>query len=181
MKHLRRHKSSTNFKSTKVQCLKCKKTFTRAYNLKRHKCKLDQETGCSPDSNKPPLKNNVTTEKPTEKTLVNMFPGKASSIDKPPIKKRKYFKCSVKSDQHKDLENEELTESDPEVKDFMQKYWGSIQSFTKKGKVQNIYNIFYDRDFKDLVQTIAERIMTHQKIVIKSVLVWPTYSKIYKL
>ena len=92
-----------------------------------------------------------------------MFPGEASSIDKPPIKKRKYFKCSVKSDQHKDLENEELTESDPEVKDFMQKYWGSIRSFTKKVKVQNIYNIFYDKDFKDLVETIAERIMTHQK------------------
>ena len=84
-------------------------------------------------------------------------------FDKPPAKKRKYFKCSVKSDQHKVLENEELTESDPEVKDFMQKYWGSIRSFTKKGKVQNIYNIFYDRDFKDLVDTIAERIMTQQK------------------
>ena len=68
----------------------------------------------------------------------------------------------MKSDQHKDLENEELTESDPEVKNFMQKYWGSIRRFTKKGKVQNIC-IFYDRDFKDLVETIAERIMTHQK------------------
>ena len=56
-----------------------------------------------------------------------------------------------------------MTESDPEVKDFMQKYWGSIRSFTKKGKVQNIFNIFYDRDFKDLIETIAEQIMTYQK------------------
>ena len=92
-----------------------------------------------------------------------MLPGDASSIGEPSIKKRKYFKCSVKSDQHKDLENEELTESDPEVKDFTQKYWGSIRSFTKKGRLQNIYNIFCDRYFKDLVETIAERIMSHQK------------------
>ena len=35
----------------------------------------------------------------------------------------------------------------------------------RKGKVQSIYNIFYDRDINDLVETIAERIMTHQKIV----------------
>ena len=139
-----------------------KKTFERADNRKRHKCKLYQETRYSPDSNEASL-NDVTNEKTTDKALVNMFPDEAFSIDEPPVKKRKYFKCSVKSDQHKDLENEELTESDPEVKDFMQEYWGSIRSFTKKGKVQNIYNIFYDRDFKDLVETIAERIMTHQK------------------
>ena len=69
--------------------------------------------------------------------------------------------CEIRSTQN--LENEELTESDPEVKNFMQKYWGSIRSFTKKGKVQNIYNIFYDGDFKDLVETIAERIVTDQK------------------
>ena len=133
---LRRHKASTNFKSTKVQCSKCKKTFARADNLKKQKCKLAQETRCLPDSNETPLKD-VTTEQLSEKTLVNMFPGDASSIDEPPIKKRKYFKCSVKPDQHKDLKNEDLTKSYPEVKDFMQKYWGSIRSFTKKEKVQN--------------------------------------------
>ena len=147
-----------------MQCSKCKKTFARADNLRRHKCKLAQETGRLPDLNEACSKD-VITEK--------MFPGKAArldatptndkSFDEPPTKKRKYFNCSVKPDQHKDLENEELTESDSEVKDFMQKYWGSIRSFTKKGKVQTIYNIFYDRDFKDLVETIAERIMTHQK------------------
>ena len=90
-------------------------------------------------------------------------PTNDKSFDKPPAKKRKYFKCSVKSDQHKVLEYEELTEFNLEVKDLMQKYWGNIRSFTKKGKIQNIYNIFYDRDFKDLVETIAEGIMTHQK------------------
>ena len=159
---LRRHNASAHFESAKVQCSKCKKTFTRAYNLKRHKCKLAQETGCLPDSNEAPLKE-VTTKQISEKALVNMSLGDASSNDEPPIKKGKYVKCSVKPDQHKLLENEELTKSDSEVKGFMQKYWGSIRSFTKKGKVQNIFNIFYDRDFKDLIETIAERIMIHQK------------------
>ena len=161
---LRRHKASTHFKSTKVQCSKCKKTFARADNLKRHKCKLSEETECSPDSNEAPL-NDVTTEKmfPSKTPRFDAPPTNDKSFDEPPAKKRKYFKCSVKPDQHKVLENEELTESDPEVKDFMQKYWGSIRSFSKKRKVQNIYSIFYDRDFKDLVETIAKRIMTHQK------------------
>ena len=104
--------------------------------MKKHKCKQDQETGRLPDSNEYPL-NDVTTEK--------MFPGKTPRLDAPPTndksfdepsaKKRKYFKCSVKPDQHKVLENKELTESDSEVKDFMQKYWESIWSFMKKGKV----------------------------------------------
>ena len=169
---LRRHKASTHYKSTQVQCSKCKKTFARGDNLKRHKCKLVQETGCLPDSNEAPLKD-VKTEQLSEKTLVNMFPGDVSSIDEPPAKKRKYFK----PDQHKLLENEELTESDPEVKDFMQKYWGSIRSFMKKGQIQNIY-IFYDRDFKDLIETIAERIMTYQKTVSKSITVLDSYLKI---
>ena len=101
-------------------------------------------------------------------TTKKMFPGKTprpdvpptndKSFDEPPIKKRCF-----KPDQHKVFESEELTESDPEVKEFMQKYWGSIQSFTKEGKIQNIFNIFYDRDFKDLIETIAERIMAYQK------------------
>ena len=97
-----------------------------------------------------------------------------SSIDEPPAKKRRCFK----PDQHKLLENEELTETDPEVKDFMQKYWGSIRSFTKKGKIQNIFNIFYDRDFKDLIENIAKRIMTYQKTVSKSITVLDSYLKI---
>ena len=40
------------------------------------------------------------------------------SFDEQPPKKRKYFKCSVKPNQHKVLENEEITEFDPEVKDY---------------------------------------------------------------
>ena len=83
---LRRQKASTHFMSTEVQCSKCKKTFARADNLKRHKFKLDQETGCSPDSIKAPS-NNVTTEKPTDKHLANTSAGEASFVYESPTKK----------------------------------------------------------------------------------------------
>ena len=138
---LRRHKESTHHRTSEIPCPKCNKIINRADNIKYHKCK--QTPGLS-----------VMKESPT--VLKEAAP---SSIDEPPAKKRKYFK----PDQHKLLENEELTESDPEVKDFIQKYWGSIRSFTKKGKIQNIFNIFYDRDFKGLIENIAKRIMTYQK------------------
>ena len=137
---LRRHKESTHYRTSEVQCPKCNKIINRADNIKYHQCKQTADLSVMKES--PTVSNEAAP----------------SSIDEPPAKKRCF-----KPYQHKLFENEELIESDPEVKDFMQKYWGSIRSFTKKGKVQNIFNIFYDRDFKDLIEAIAERIMTYQK------------------
>ena len=140
--------------------LKMQENVCESRQSKKHKCKLSEETERSPDSNED-HSNDMTTEKTFlgKTPRPDAPPTNDKSFDEPSIKKRKYFK----PDQHKVLESEELTESDPEVKDFMQKYWGSIRSFSKEGKIQNIYNIFYDRDFKDLIETIAERIMIHQK------------------
>ena len=176
--HLFKHTASTHCKSTKVQCSECKKTFTRAYNLKKHKCKLDQETGCICDSNKA-SRDDMTAEQPTEKTLVNMFFGEASSINKPPIKKRCLkessanrapderhkslnIKCSNLYEVIKEGENQQSMESDPKIRAFMQKYWTSSRTFTKRGKVQNIFNFFYDRDFKDWIEKITHRIIKYQ-------------------
>ena len=145
---LRRHKESTHYRTSEVQCPKHNKIINRADNIKYHKCKQTADLSVMNES--PTVSNEAAP------SSVDATPTNKKSFDEPPAKKRKYFK----PDQHKLLENEELTESDPEMKDFMQKYWGSIRSFTKKGKVQNIFNIFYDRDFKDLIEAIAERIMT---------------------
>ena len=152
---LRCHKKSTHYITSEVQCPKCNKILNRADNIKYHKCKQTAVLSVMKDS--PSVSNEAAL------SSIDAPPTSNKSFDEPPAKKRKYFNCSMKPDQHKLLENEELTESGPEVKDFMQKYWGSIRSFTKKGKVQNIFNTFYDRDFKDLIETIAERIMIHQK------------------
>ena len=85
-------------------------------------------------------------------TTKKIFSGKTSrldapptndrSFDEPPAKKRKYFKCSVKSDQHKDLKNEELTKCDPKVKNFMQKYWRVSEVLRRKEKCK-IYTTFF--------------------------------------
>ena len=152
LSNLRRHKESTHFRTSEVQCPKCNKISNRADNIKYHQCKQTAVLSVMKDF--PTVLNEAAT------SSIDSPPTNDKTFDQPPATKRKYFNCYVKPDQHKVLENEELTESDSEVKDFMQKYWGSIQSFTKKGKVQNIYNIIYDID---LVQTIAERIVTHQK------------------
>ena len=151
LSNLWRHKESTHYRTSEVQCPKCSKIINRADNIKYHQCKQTADLSV--------MKESPTGSNEAAPSSIDAPPTNNKSFDEPPAKKRKYFK----SDQHKLLENEELTESDPEVKDFMQKYWGSIRSFTKKGKIQNIFNIFYDRDFKDLIETIAERIMTYQK------------------
>ena len=130
-----------------MQCSKCKKTFTRADNLKKHKCRLvlDQETGRLSDSNEA-SSNDVTTEQLTNKALVNIFPRKTSPLDSPPIRKKclkfskenspncaKNFrhqslnnKCSNLYEDIEEYENEQSMKADPEIRAFMQKYWTSI-------------------------------------------------------
>ena len=72
------------------------------------------------------MKDSPTVSNEAAPSSIDAPPTNHKSFDQLPAKKRKCFKCSVKSDQHKNLENEELTEYDPEVKDFMQKYYESI-------------------------------------------------------
>ena len=52
------------------------------------------------------------------------------------------IKCNNLYEDIEEDENEQLMESDPEARAFMQKYWTSIQTFTKRGKEQNIFNFF---------------------------------------
>ena len=60
---------------------------------KNHKCK--QIEGLSVTKDSPTVSNKVAI------SSINALPANNKSFDKPPAKKRKYFKCSVKSDQHK--------------------------------------------------------------------------------
>ena len=41
------------------------------------------------------------------------------------------------------IDQKKLTESDVEISTFMQKHWSSICTFSKKGKVQSIFNFLY--------------------------------------
>ena len=127
LSNLQRHKESTHYRTSEVQCPKCNKILNRADNIKYHKCKQTAVLSVMKDvSNEAAL------------SSIDAPPTNNKFFDESPAKKRKYFK----PDQHKVLENEELTESDPEVKEFMQKYWGSIRSFMKKEKYK-IYTTFF--------------------------------------
>ena len=55
-----------------------------------------------------------------------------------------------------------MDEEDPELREFLSKYWSSIRTFSKQGKVQSLHN-FYFRNFEHMIDVIAERIMRDQQ------------------
>ena len=64
----------------------------------------------------------------------------------------------------KEQETEEtLQEQNPEIRDFLLKHWSSIRSYTRLGPVQDIFNFYYDRMFRDLVDKILTKIIQKQK------------------
>ena len=64
----------------------------------------------------------------------------------------------------KEQETEEtLQEQNPEIRNFLLKHWSSIRSYTRLGPVQDIFNFYYDRMFRDLVEEILTKIIQKQK------------------
>ena len=60
-------------------------------------------------------------------------------------------------------EEEEIEEPDPNLKEFIKKYWSSIRSFIRNNKVQSIFNFYYNKDLKELIEKILEIILKQQK------------------
>ena len=56
-----------------------------------------------------------------------------------------------------------MDETDTDIKEFTKKYWSSIRTFSRKNKVQNIFNFYYNKNLKEMVQKIMEAIMKEQK------------------
>ena len=56
-----------------------------------------------------------------------------------------------------------MDETDDDIKEFMKKYLSSIRTFNRKNKVQNIFNFYYNKDMKEMVQNISEAIMKEQE------------------
>ena len=51
---------------------------------------------------------------------------------------------------------------DKEISTFIQKHWTSIRTFSKKGKVQSIFNFYYNQDLKLLIRKIVNQILKFQ-------------------
>ena len=83
------------------------------------------------------------------------------------IKRRSHSEAvtcpAAKKSKHDIVEDEQMDKTDDDIKEFMKKYWSSIRTFSKKNKVQNIFNFYYNKDFKEMVQKITEAIMKEQK------------------
>ena len=92
-----------------------------------------------------------------DQPAVNAVQQKENNIlcyDEPPTKKRRLTY---------ELEEEEIEEEDTEIKTVMKQYWSSIRTFARRGRVQSVFNFFYNRDFKELKDKIANRIFTQQR------------------
>ena len=92
-----------------------------------------------------------------DQPAVNAVQQKKSNIlryDEPPTKKRRFAY---------ELEKEEIEEEDAEIKTVMKQYWSSIRTFARRGRVQGVFNFFYNRDFKELKDKIANRIFAQQR------------------
>ena len=70
---------------------------------------------------------------------------------------------ATKKSKHDILENKEMDETDADIKEFTRKYWSSIRTFSKKNKVQNIFDFYYNKDLKEMIQKILKTIMKEQK------------------
>ena len=57
---------------------------------------------------------------------------------------------------------ENLPEPDEEINTLMRKHRTSIRTFSKKGKVQSIFNFLYNQDLKLLIPKIVEQILQLQ-------------------
>ena len=71
--------------------------------------------------------------------------------------------AAKKKSKHQIMQEEEIEESDPNLKEFIKKYWSSIRSFIRNNKVQSIFNFYYNKDLKELIEKILEIILKQQK------------------
>ena len=77
---------------------------------------------------------------------------KQTANEKPPTKKarnsyrKSNFTVALRAKNRNEfevLENEYLDEEDPDLREFFSKYWSSIKTFSKHGKVQSLYNFIF--------------------------------------
>ena len=157
--NLNRHVKTIHEKKEDFACMKCQKNFKEMHHLKRHqqKCGKCRRCGAQLDSLTDFAKHSCKRKQAENQKIPTK---KARNSYRKPnytgdlrAKNRKEFEV---------LENEHLDEEDPELREFLSKYWSNIRTFSKHGKVQSLHN-FYFRNFEHMIDTIAERIMRDQQ------------------
>ena len=157
--YLQRHQSSIHHRKTEATCLKCQRIFTRASNTRKHQKMCCMCIECSKyfetvnDSKDPNCTNlsdrEATSEEKLSRSEDNKNKATCSNTEALSSEKKTFkIKCpghneaatypATKNSEHEILYDESMDKIDLDVKEFIEKYWSSIRSFTKKNKVQNI-------------------------------------------
>ena len=141
-------------------CLQqCSKNFENLKELKDHNC--TNLPGKEAASTNKPLSSLEQDSKTTSCCL------EASSKKKSLKIKRHRIEAATcpaaKKSKHDIVEDEQMDETDDDIKEFIKKYLSSIRTFSRKNKVQSIFNFYYNKDLKEMVQNITEAIMKEQK------------------
>ena len=178
----RRHQLSIHSRTYEVSCSKCEKKFARTDNLKKHMkfCCLCRQCSKNFENIKELKDHNCTNLSGKEtvyanKPVSNLEEDSKTSCSSQALNKKKSLKIkrrnqseavtcpAAKKSKHDIVEDEQIDGTDDDIKEFIKKYWSSIRTFSRKNKVQNIINFYYNKYLKEMVQNISEAVMKEQK------------------
>ena len=169
--YLRRHQLSIHSRTYEVTCSKCEKKIARKDNLKKHmkfRCVCKQcsknfenikelkQHNCTNLSGKETVSANKPVSSLEEGSKTGSCSSEASSKKRSlKIKRHSNIEAATcpaaKKSKHDIVEDEQMDETDHDIKEFIKKYWSSIRTFSRKNKVQNIFNFYYNKDMKEMV------------------------------
>ena len=180
--YLRRHQLSIHRRTYEVTCSKCEKKIARKDNLKKHmkfccvcrQCSKNfenikelKEHSCTNLSDKEAVSANKPVSSFEEGSKTSCSLEASNKKESLKIKRHSNIEAATcpaaKKSKHDIVEDEQMDEIDDDIKEFMKKYWSCIRTFSRKNKVQNIFNFYYNKDMKGMVQNISEAIMKKQK------------------
>ena len=141
-------------------CRQCSKNFKNIKELKEHNCtNLLGKEAVSTNKAVSSLEEGFKTGSCSSEAL-----SKKKSLK---IKRRNHSEAATcpaaKKSKHDIVEDEQMDGTDDDIKEFIKKYWSSIRTFSRKNKMQNIFNFYYNKDLKEIIQKITKAIMKEQK------------------
>ena len=60
------------------------------------------------------------------------------------------------------VEGEVFKEDNKEKRAFLRTQWSSVRSFSRRGAVQDLYNFYYNTNYKDMVLNVLSSIIQNQ-------------------
>ena len=132
----------------------------------RKSLKIKRPNKKSTEQNNEPIQNPDSAQSTTcPKNLISVeaTPAALEVLICEPQNLTKTKPSNSKRKQKEQEPEESLQEQNPEIRNFLLKHWYSIRSYTRLGPIQDIFNFYYDRMFRDLVDKVLTKIVQKQK------------------